>query len=285
MSEVEPVLGVTYPPARHILRALAYEVEHRPDLTSTAHMTVGPHLLDERGAIETGALATLVDATGGGLAAWAAHPDWIATADLTVHLLRPATAATVTAHGRVIRRGRTTIVLGVDLVDDHERDLGTATMSFAVLPRRDGNPVVEPATNPVRHAFVPVDDAPYPPLPAAIGIALDGPDAVAPMTPFVVNSLGAMQGGAVASLAAAAATAAADAVIGRPTVCLDLGINYLSLGKVGPIRAVPRVLRAEPTWCLVAIEVRDHGNDDRLMTVVRAVAAVATDAADDGARP
>ena len=272
MNGIEPVLGVTYPPARHILRALAYEVEHRPDLTSTAQMSVGSHLLDEHGAIETGALATLVDATGGGLAAWAAHPDWIATADLTVHLLGPVQASVVTAHGRIIRRGRTTIVLGVDLTDDQRREVGTATMSFAVLPRRDGNPVVEPAHEPVRHAFMPVDDTPYPRLPDAIGIDVDGPDVVAPMSPFVVNTLGAMQGGAVASLAAAAATEAARTVIGRPTVCLDLEINYLSLGKVGPIRAVPRVLRAEAEWCVIAIEVRDQGNDDRLMTVVRAVA-------------
>jgi acyl-coenzyme A thioesterase PaaI-like protein len=95
------------------------------------------------------------------------------------------------------------------------------------------------------------------------------------MTPFVVNTLGAMQGGAVASIAAAAATAAADAELGRPTTCVDLEINYLTLGRIGPIRAVPRVLRSEPDWCLVAIEVRDHGNEDRLMTVVRAVAVAA----------
>lgn len=276
MSDVEPGLGVGYPPPRHILRALGFEVEHRPDLTSTAHITVGPHLRDASGAVATGALTTLVDATGGGLAAGAAHPDWIATADLTLHLLGPVHASTVVAHGRVIRRGRTTVVLGVDLADEHGVGLGTATMSFAVLPHRDGNPVVEMATEPVRFAFTPVDDEPLAALADAIGITLDGTDAVAPMSPFVVNTLGAMQGGAVASLAAAAATAAADAEIGGPTVCVDLEVNYLALGKAGPIRAVPSVLRAEADWCLVAIEVRDEGNEDRLMTVVRAVAVVPT---------
>ena len=282
MSDAGPALGIEYPPARHILRALAYEVEHRPDHTSTARTTIGPHLLDADGAVTPGALATLVDATGGGLAAGAAHPGWIATADLTLHLLGPVHATTVVAHGRVIRRGRTTIVLGVDLADDRDRMLGTATMSFAVLPRRDGNPVVETPTEPVRFAFAPVDDAPYPPFGEAIGISSDDAAAEAPMTPFVVNTLGAMQGGAVATIAAASATAAADAALGRPTACLDLEINYLTLGRIGPIRAVPRVLRTEATWCLVAIEVRDHGNEDRLMTVVRAVAA-AIDAPEVGA--
>ena len=69
MTDTGSTIGVTYPPARHLLRSLGYSVEHRPDLTSTATMTVGPHLLEACGEVGTGALATLVDATGGGLAA------------------------------------------------------------------------------------------------------------------------------------------------------------------------------------------------------------------------
>jgi uncharacterized protein (TIGR00369 family) len=270
----DATIGVTYPPAHHILRALHYEVEHRPDLTSTARMDVAPHLVGADGAVEPGALATLVDATGGGLAATAAHPDWIATADLTLHLLAPVHADAVTATGRVVRRGRTTVVLAVDLTDDHGIALGTATMSFAVLPRRDGNPVMPPIDEPVHHAFLPLDDEPIPLLPDAIGITVDGVDAVAPMTPFVVNTLGAMQGGAVSTLIARAATEAATDAIGAVTTCVDLEVTFLTLGRVGPIRAVPRLLRSEADWCSVAIEVRDEGNDHRLMTVARAVAVV-----------
>ena len=167
--------------------------------------------------------------------------------------------------------------LAVDLADGTDATLGTATMSFAVLPRRDSNPVMPPLDEPTRHAFVPLDDAPLEPLAAAIGIAADATGATAPMTPFVVNTLGAMQGGAVAALIARAATEATTAAAGRPAVCLDLAVNYLSLGKHGPIRAVPRVLRAGPDWCLVAVEVRDAGNEDRLMTVARAVAVAPID--------
>jgi uncharacterized protein (TIGR00369 family) len=242
------------------------------DLTSTATMAIGPHLLEACGEVGTGALATLVDATGGGLAALAANPDWIATADLTMHLVGPVHARVVTAEGRVVRRGRTTIVLAVDLADGTGATLGTATMSFAVLPRRDSNPVMPPLDDPTRHAFVPLDDAPLDRLAAAIGITADAEGVTAPMTPFVVNTLGAMQGGAVATLIARAATETTTAALERPTVCTDLAVNYLALGKHGPIRAVPRVLRAGPDWRLVAVEVRDTGNEDRLMTVARAVA-------------
>lgn len=271
MSEPGATIGVTYPPPRHVLRALAYEVEHRPDLTSTARMTVGPHLLGPTGEVEAGALATLVDATGGGLAALAARPDWIATADLTLHLLGPVHASTVTAAGRVVRRGRTTVVLAVDLLADDSRPVGTATMSFAVLPRRDTNPVMPTLDEPTRHAFTPLDDVPFPPLAAAIGITADATGAAAPMTPFVVNTLGAMQGGVVATLVARAATGAIEPTTTGAAVCVDLTVNYLTLGRHGPIRAVPRVLRTGPGWAQVAVEVRDLGNDDRLMTVARAV--------------
>ena len=54
-------------------------------------MPVVPELCTADGSVRAGALATLVDVIGGGLAATVAHPDWIATADLTLHLVGAAT--------------------------------------------------------------------------------------------------------------------------------------------------------------------------------------------------
>jgi uncharacterized protein (TIGR00369 family) len=272
MADADATIGVTYPPAHHVLRSLGYGVEHRPDLTSTAHLSVGPHLLGGTGEVATGALATLVDATGGGLAALAARPDWIATSGLTLHLLAPVRAGAVTAEGRMVRRGRTTVVLAVDLIVDAGRPVGTATMTFAILPRRDTNPVMAPLDAPVRHEFRPLDDAHLDDLAAAIGIEV-GPDSIqAPMSPFVVNTLGAMQGGVVAMLIAGAATTAADRIVGGPTVCVDLAIDYLALAKHGPVRAEARVLRTGSDWAQLEVEVRDEGGDDRRTALARAVA-------------
>ncbi|MFM7271939.1 MAG: hotdog fold thioesterase [Actinomycetes bacterium] len=265
----------TYPPDRHLLRSLHYEVEHRPDLTSTARLPVRAHLRSAHGTVEPGALATLVDATGGGLAALAAHPGWIATADLTLHLLGPVRADEVLAHGRVVRRGRTTVVIGVDLVDGPGRTVGTATMSFAVLERRDGNPVMELPAEAVRHRFEPIgSDAPSVPLLEEIGLRTDDPTRAvtrAPMTPFVVNTLGAMQGGAVATLVAGAAAIAGAGTLGTACECVDLELNYLALGRVGPIAAEATVVRTGAGWALTEIAVRDEGNADRPMTLARAV--------------
>jgi len=282
MADGDATIGTTYPPPRHVLRALGYEVEHRPDLTSTARLTVGPHLLGAAGEVATGALATLVDATGGGLAALAARPDWIATAGLTLHLTGPVHASAVTAHGRVVRRGRTTVVLAVDLTADADRPVGTATMTFAILPRRDSNPVMPPLDAPLRHEFGPLDGAPHDDLAAAIGIEVDADSARAPVGPFVVNTLGAMQGGVVATLIARAATAAAEPRVAGPTVCVDLAIDYLALGRVGPVRATARVLRTEPDWAILEVEVQDEGAEGRRTAVARAV-VVRTDGT--GLRP
>ena len=63
-----------------------------------------------------------------GLAAAAAHPNWIATADLTLHTVAGAEpGATVEARGRTLRAGRTTVVLEVDLVDETQ---GQVPISF-----------------------------------------------------------------------------------------------------------------------------------------------------------
>ena len=55
--------------------------------------------------MRAGILATLVDAIGGGLAAYAAAPGWIATADLDLQLFGTLTGlSAVDAIGRVLRR-------------------------------------------------------------------------------------------------------------------------------------------------------------------------------------
>src|SRR5262249_19422994 len=100
-----------YPPDHHLLRDLALEIEHRHDGTSRGWLSVVPALLDDTGAVRAGVLATIVDMIGGGLAAQTAVPNWIATADLTLHVARRATGPTIETIGRVLRAGRTTIVL------------------------------------------------------------------------------------------------------------------------------------------------------------------------------
>ena len=92
-----------------MLRDLALTVEHHEDGTSAGRLPVVDAVLDDHGRIRAGILATLVDAIGGGLAASAAAPGWIATADLDLQIFGTLTAMSgvpaVDAIGRVLRAG------------------------------------------------------------------------------------------------------------------------------------------------------------------------------------
>ncbi len=227
---------VAYPPPHHMLRDLRIEVAPGAR-ESHAWIPIGPELADARGHVRLGVLATLADVLGGGLAGLAAAPGWIATADLTVHRVEPidATAGELEAHGRVLRAGRSTVVLECRIRADRHV-AACATMTFAVLDRRDTNPVLAPPDGPAQRQSMANADSRLPrPVLEALGISVPAPgDAVLDIAPYVVNSLGATQGGALATLAEVAAESVDPS--GRSAV-VDLQLSYLTLAKIGPVAA------------------------------------------------
>ncbi len=206
------------------------------------------------------------------------RPDWMATADLTLQLVRPAVGPVVEARAELVRRGRTTMVIealvvnvdedGVEVPDAEGEPAPVAwsTLTFAVLP--GGN---RTATEPL-----PFD---LPPKMAISGRGLDRPlvetlgmtvDEAAtgrvslPVHPYLHNSIEAVQGGVMALLGEVAAAEALGAAAGRSgssMVVTDLQVAYLTLGRVGPIvtrttvldtggpiRAVPAVRERAARW-------------------------------------
>jgi uncharacterized protein (TIGR00369 family) len=212
---------------------------------------------------------------GGGLAAVAAQPDWIATADLTLHLTPRPVHGEIEAVGRVLRRGRTTIVNEVLLRERDGDSLGIATMSFAVLPRRAGNLTIEQVNQVNRMTMATADSGLREPFRDRVELTVVDADAGAvelPFSSYVVNSLGSIQGGMVAAVADAAAEHALAAACGGPVEICDLQITYLALAKVGPVRTSARVLEATAEFGTAHVEIFDTGSDDRLTTTARAVA-------------
>jgi acyl-coenzyme A thioesterase PaaI-like protein len=262
----------TYPPDRHILRDLAFVTEMGATDAARGWLEVGPYLRTAEGITHAGAVATLVDALGGGLAAIAALPDWMATADLTLHLLPRPDVERIEARARVARAGRTTIVVEVD-IDGDDAPLGLATMTFAVLPRRDGNPVIVAGGDVTRLTMALPDSGLRAPLEASAGIEIVDTDAgrvLLPIGDYVRNSLGAVQGGMMAALATTAAEHALRAASGAPQRVVDIQITYLSLARVGPVATNTTVLASEPGFGTAHVELVDTGADDRVTTVVRA---------------
>ncbi len=205
-------MTTTYPPDRHLLRDLRLSFEHQGTGASRAWMPAVPELAAADGAVRAGALATLVDVIGGGLAAQTAQPDWIATADLTLHLTGAVVTGTVEARAHVAHAGRTTVVIEVTLHDDAGRQVGLATMSFARLPRRDQNPDLSDSMTTGTSTMALPESAMQGSLLDEIGVrVVDAAAGVleAPVRDWSRNSLGSMQGGAVAAVIDAAADAAA----------------------------------------------------------------------------
>jgi uncharacterized protein (TIGR00369 family) len=278
-SYSRPLMSTIYPPDRHLLRDLRLTFEHDADdghRTSRAWMPIVAELCASDGTVRAGALATLVDVIGGGLAATVAHPNWIATADLTLHLAGSATHGSVEARARVAHAGRTTVVIEVDLYDHTGPPIGIATMSFAVLPHRDDNPDITTSMTAGPSTIARVGSGLRASLLDELEIRVtDGPkgEIEAPIGEWSRNSLGAMQGGAVAILIDAAATAASTAAAAEPVVVTDLQLTYLALARVGPLRTRADVLSAAAGTVITRVELIDTGADRRVTTLARVVAS------------
>jgi uncharacterized protein (TIGR00369 family) len=262
-----------YPPAHHLLRDLALDVQHHDDGTSAAWLQVVPELLDDSGRVRAGVLATMVDMIGGGLAAQAAAPNWIATADLTLHLVRPVRDGTIDALARVLRAGRTTVVLEVEL-RSAQTALGFATMTFSVLPRRDDNPVITFSGEAPRTSLVLPGSGFRAPVLDALGVTVvDAETGVVdvPVTDYSRNSLGALQGGVVAIAIDVAAEQALRAACGAPVRVTDMQLTYLALVR-DTLRTATEVVHASPRFGSALVDVVDVGGESRRTTTARVTA-------------
>ncbi len=242
-----------YPPPQHVLRDLGIETE------SSADGTARGWLLGHR-PVTAGILATLVDVVAAGVALPLVQPDWMATADMALELVGSPGAGVVEAAARPVRRGRTTLVVEVDLTQ-HEA-VGWATVTFSVLPRRETTPVIRsgPVDVPRSRLGGSGGDLGRPVADAA-GLEVLEPGVVSmPVSDYVRNSFGAVQGGMMAMLGD---VAAASAVGGRT---VGLHVAYLALARVGPVRSRTEVLGGGSA----RVELVDSGADGRVTTVVQA---------------
>jgi uncharacterized protein (TIGR00369 family) len=105
---------------------LIIEMDNRPDLVNV------------RGAIQGGLVATLIDIAAGrlaGNASGAGHH--VTTADMNVHFLAPIIDGPARAEATIVRAGRRLIVTSVDVFDKgRDRLAARATLTFAVLEAR-----------------------------------------------------------------------------------------------------------------------------------------------------
>lgn len=132
----------------HLLSQLDFtDVPGSADLS--VELRLESHLLNPRGGLQGGLVATLIDITAGrALLFGLPEGQSIATADLSVHFLSAVTVGPARADATVLRRGRGTSVVRVD-VRDVGRDVlaATSTVSFSVVTLRPGQ--VDPGRRPL----------------------------------------------------------------------------------------------------------------------------------------
>ncbi len=106
-----------------------------------------PDLVNIRGALQGGLLATLIDVAAGRLAIkHTGAGTGAGTADMTIHFLAPIVEGPARATATLVRAGKRVIVVGVDVSDVGANRLAArATLSFAILAPRGP---VQPATTP-----------------------------------------------------------------------------------------------------------------------------------------
>jgi uncharacterized protein (TIGR00369 family) len=256
-----------------VLRDLRLWIERGEPGTRTG-LEVVPGLLGPTGEPRLGVVATLADVAGGELAVRSARPGWVATSDLVLHRLRGLRGGHLEARPELVRRTRSTIVLEVTVGDGATAPVALATMTFAVLPAREGQRRMGVGADAPRTDF------------ALPGSGLDGSlierigarclDATAgrfelALDPYVGNSLGALQGGVAALLVDLAAEAAGGAALGSPCLARDMALNYLALAREGPVRTGAAVLRADAAAALVRAEVCDGAGGRTALATVAVV--------------
>jgi uncharacterized protein (TIGR00369 family) len=276
-NEKSNVIAGEYPPHNHILRDLRVSLEFQAKGRAVIRAPVVPEICTQDGSLQIGAVATLIDVLGGALTVRAVHPDWIATASLSVHLTGNPTSDVVAAAGSVIRAGRTMVIIDADIREEEgnpaesTRSIGTAMMTFSRLPRREDTPELKLDMDaPETFDFATEGAGLSRPYRDAAGVrVLDAGAGVAEleMKDYVRNSLQVLQGGMIAILADVAGEVAARNAAGKPLTTSDLAIHYLSQGKRGPFRTRTRVLRTTDDTALTRVEVIDRGVEDRVIAV------------------
>ena len=108
------------------------------------------------------------------------------------------------------------------------------------------------------------------PLLERLGIQFDPADhtrGLIECVPYVLNTLGAIQGGIVSLFVEAAAENYAAQKLGRRVQVQSLEVHYLKLCRGNPIRSTVREVSATRQGLLLRVELYDEGQEGVLATV------------------
>ncbi|CAM3028411.1 TetR family transcriptional regulator [Mycobacterium intermedium] len=102
-------------------------------------MPVSPQVVNTSGALQGGLIATLADVAGGQLGLKYLEPGTaMTTSDLVIRYLRPIRQGSARAVPKVLRAGRRSLVMQIDIFGDSDSELAaTATVNFAIIKHEE----------------------------------------------------------------------------------------------------------------------------------------------------
>ncbi|MCU1457917.1 MAG: phenylacetic acid degradation-like protein [Actinomycetia bacterium] len=133
--EIQRATATALESGEHFIKSLGMNDVEIDGVELAVELPVTPRLTNGRGTLQGGLIATLVDMVAGRLAMAGAPTGYnTATNDLTIHFLSPVVEGPARAEGTVLRRGRRTVVVHVDVRDvATDRLAAVSTISFTVL--------------------------------------------------------------------------------------------------------------------------------------------------------
>lgn len=252
-----------YPPPGQVLSALGIEVRWSDPETLVGRSEVDVGLLGRAGHPPgVGALVPIVDLLAGVRVTEVAAGDWLATSDLWLNERTPMGTGPIELTTRLLRAGKRTAVTAVE-VEAGGVGVASATVEFTRIRRETSAP--QTAGSGGRDRWTRLGSGPIldHPLEAACGFVVAEPGrgrVDLPNGPFVANSTGTLQGGAVALLAD---VAAAD-LVGPGARTVDLAYRFLAPTGAGPARTSATIVRVDGGHHVVNVEVVDAA-DGRLV--------------------
>jgi uncharacterized protein (TIGR00369 family) len=121
-----------------IARTFGMRLSYNEQRQAVVDLPYNPGLDHALAGVHGGVYATMLD-TAGWFTAAAAHDEscWLATSEMSVHLLLPVERASLRAVGRLIKRGKRQDVAEMHLYDGEGQLVGHATGTFILLPGVD----------------------------------------------------------------------------------------------------------------------------------------------------
>jgi uncharacterized protein (TIGR00369 family) len=117
-----------------IARYFGMKLSFNHDYSAVVELPYNPGLDHSLGGIHGGVYATLLDTAGWFTAAMAHDIDcWVATAEMSMHLLEPAKGTALRAVGKLLKSGKRQNIVEMFLYDENERLVGHATGTFIIL--------------------------------------------------------------------------------------------------------------------------------------------------------